>query len=133
MSVQCSAELRPSHETTTEQYAQLCELWSQLEGRIAQRESSLGQMLSLSQTFEEQLKSSSAKLVEISSEVSALKPNAPIETEGIQAELKQILAIKGRLDGMTNGEMLQLSDTLEQITALASSAEFTDQVCLFYL
>ena len=129
MSGQCSAELRPSHETTALQYAELCQLWSQLEERLAQRETSLQQMLALSHAFEDQLRGTTAKLVEISSDVSALKSNTPIDTESIQVELQRILAIKEKLDGMTNGEMLQLTGTLEQLTALASGSEFTDQVC----
>ena len=90
-------------------------------------------MLSLSQTFEEQVKSTSTKLVEISTDVSTLKPNIPTEPESIHSELKLILSTKDKLDRMTSGEMLQLTSTLEQVTTLASSTEFTDQVSLILI
>ncbi|KAI6659332.1 actin binding domain-containing protein [Oopsacas minuta] len=128
VSSQCSAELRPSHETTTQQCVELFELWNQLEGRIQQRETRLEKMQVLAQLFEEQVKVTTAKLVEISAGISAFKPNIPIEIQAIKTEITQVTAIKDKLDSMTSEEMVHLSDTIVQITTLAATGEFTDQI-----
>ena len=130
VSAVCSAELRPSHETTTQQYVELCELWDQLESRIQERTTSLEKMHALSQSFEDTLKVTSAKLDEISSEVSVFKPTIPTEIEAIKSEITEVTVIGDRLDKMTSEELVQLSTVIEHMTTLAVNGEFTDQVMI---
>ena len=133
VSAVCSAELRPSHETTTQQCAELCDLWNQLESRIQERTTSLEKMYALSQSFEDTLKVTTAKLDEISSDVSVLKSTIPTEIEAIKSEIAEVTVIGNKLEKMTGEDLVQLSAVIEQMTTLATAGEFTDQVITYLI
>ena len=88
-------------------------------------------MHALSQSFEDSLKVTSAKLDEISSEVSVFKPTIPTEIDAIKSEITEITVIGDRLDKMTSEDLVQLSAVIEQMTSLAANGEFTDQVITY--